>query len=51
MEAVNTPSPGQPPRPPGKPPIWARFMEALLKPWIEIKREPAEPPFDLDRPI
>jgi glycerol-3-phosphate O-acyltransferase len=26
-------------------------MEKLLQPWIEIKREPAQPPFNLDRPI
>ena len=26
-------------------------MERLLQPWIEIKREPAVPPFVLDRPV
>ena len=26
-------------------------MEKLLQPWIEIHREPATPPFDLDRPM
>ena len=47
-----TPSPAAPPpRPTAKPPLWARFIEKLLQPWIEIHREPATPPFDLDRPI
>jgi glycerol-3-phosphate O-acyltransferase len=32
-------------------PWWARFMEKLLAPWIEIKREPNIPPFTVDRPI
>jgi glycerol-3-phosphate O-acyltransferase len=32
-------------------PLWARWMEKLLAPWIEIKREPAVPPFVVDRPI
>ncbi len=43
-----------PPRPPGKrvrPPLWARLIEKLLVPWIEIKREPSVPPFTLDRPV
>lgn len=42
--------PGKPGRPP-RPPLWARLMEKLLAPWIEIKREPAVPPFTLDRPV
>jgi glycerol-3-phosphate O-acyltransferase len=51
MDAV-TPPPA--PRPPSKltrPPLWARFIEKLLQPWIEIKREPSVPPFNLDRPV
>jgi glycerol-3-phosphate O-acyltransferase len=32
-------------------PWWARLMEKLLAPWIEIKREPNIPPFTVDRPI
>jgi glycerol-3-phosphate O-acyltransferase len=32
-------------------PLWARLMEKLLAPWIEIKREPTVPPFTADRPI
>jgi glycerol-3-phosphate O-acyltransferase len=32
-------------------PWWARLMEKLLAPWIEIKREPNTPPFTVDRPI
>ena len=32
-------------------PLWARFMEKLLAPWIEIKREPGILPFSADRPI
>jgi glycerol-3-phosphate O-acyltransferase len=51
--------PLSPPAPPirtahlalGRPPWWVRLMEQLLAPWIEIKREPAVPPFVLDRPI
>ena len=50
MDATPSPAP-PPPRPTAKPPLWARFMEKLLQPWIEIHREPATPPFDLDRPI
>ena len=34
-----------------RPPWWVRLMERLLEPWIEIKREPAVPPFELDRPV
>ena len=34
-----------------RPPWWVRLMERLLAPWIEIKREPAVPPFLLDRPV
>src|SRR4249920_53943 len=33
------------------PPLWARWMEKILAPWIEIKREPTVPPFTLDRPV
>jgi glycerol-3-phosphate O-acyltransferase len=44
-------TPPTPPRPRAKPPLWARFMEKLLQPWIEIKREPVVPPFNLDRPV
>ena len=32
-------------------PLWARLMEKLLDPWIEIKLDPAVPPFIADRPI
>jgi glycerol-3-phosphate O-acyltransferase len=34
-----------------RPPWWVRLMERVLAPWIEIKREPAVPPFVLDRPV
>ncbi len=52
MDDPQTPAtPPQPPRPRAKPPLWARFMEKLLQPWIEIKREPVVPPFNLDRPV
>ena len=34
-----------------RPPWWVRWMERLLQPWIEIKREPTVPPFALDRPV
>ena len=34
-----------------RPPWWVRLMERLLEPWIEIKREPALPPFELDQPV
>ena len=34
-----------------KPPLWLRFMSWLLRPWIEITREPEVPPFQVDRPI
>jgi glycerol-3-phosphate O-acyltransferase len=52
MDDAATPPPA--PRLPSKknrPPLWARFIEKLLQPWIEIKREPAVPPFNLDRPV
>jgi glycerol-3-phosphate O-acyltransferase len=53
------PLPPVPPPPPAarpvgataRPPWWARLMEKLLAPWIEIKREPTVPPFTLDRPV
>ena len=52
MDASQIPAnPPTPPRPRAKPPLWARFMEKLLQPWIEIKREPVVPPFNLDRPV
>ena len=34
-----------------RPPLWARLIEKLLAPWIEIQREPTVPPFKLDRPV
>lgn len=34
-----------------RPPWWVRLMERLLQPWIVVKREPAVPPFQLDRPV
>jgi len=34
-----------------RPPWWARVMEGLLKPWIEITRDPEIPPIQLDRPV
>ena len=34
-----------------RPPWWARWLEKLLAPWIEIKREPTIPPFTLERPV
>ena len=34
-----------------RPPWWARWLERLLAPWIEIKREPNVPPFTLERPV
>ena len=34
-----------------KPPLWLRFISRLLRPWIEISREPDVPPFQVDRPI
>jgi glycerol-3-phosphate O-acyltransferase len=37
--------------PPVPPPLWARLMEKLLAPWIEIQRTPTVPPFQVDRPI
>ena len=49
MDAAPTPLP--PSRPPAKPPLWARLIEMLLQPWIEIQREPETPPFTLDRPV
>ena len=39
------------PKPVIKPPIWLRFISRLLRPWIEISREPEVPPFQVDRPI
>ena len=51
MEAANTPSPPRPPVKRTRPPLWARLIEKLLQPWIEIKREPTVPPFNLDRPV
>jgi glycerol-3-phosphate O-acyltransferase len=46
------PSPGAKSAPkPLRPPLWARLIEKLLVPWIEIKREPSIPPFTLDRPV
>ncbi|MFY2762670.1 glycerol-3-phosphate 1-O-acyltransferase PlsB [Arenimonas sp. MALMAid1274] len=51
MDAAPTPVTPPSARPTAKPPLWARFMEKLLQPWIEIKREPAAPPFTLDRPV
>jgi glycerol-3-phosphate O-acyltransferase len=50
-ESQKPATPPTPPRQRAKPPLWARFMEKLLQPWIEIKREPAVPPFNLDRPV
>ena len=51
-------APGPTPEPPApilpaasRPPWWVRWLERLLQPWIEIKREPAAPPFPLDRPV
>jgi glycerol-3-phosphate O-acyltransferase len=45
-------SPAPPaPRAARKPPLWARLMEAMLHPWIQIQREPVVPPFSLDRPV
>jgi glycerol-3-phosphate O-acyltransferase len=32
-------------------PWWMRLVGRLLAPWIEIKQEPATPPFALDRPV
>ena len=34
-----------------RPPWWARILEALLNPWIEITRDPDVPPITLDRPV
>ena len=52
MDEPHTPAtPPPPPRPLTQPPLWARFMEKLLQPWIAIKREPVVPPFNLDRPV
>ncbi|PZO08014.1 MAG: glycerol-3-phosphate 1-O-acyltransferase [Lysobacteraceae bacterium] len=50
-ESQKPATPPTPPRQRAKPPLWARFMEKLLQPWIEIKREPVVPPFSLDRPV
>ena len=41
MDSVQTPAP-RPPSKRNRPPLWARFMEKLLQPWIEIKREPGD---------
>ncbi len=46
-----TPPPASTARATRKPPLWARFMEKLLQPWIEINREPTVPPFNLERPV
>ena len=43
VRAVHVPLP--------RPPWWVRLMERVLRPWIEIKREPTVPPFTLDRPV
>ena len=52
MDATPNPAPTpKPARPQAKPPLWARFVQKLLQPWIEIKREPQALPFDLDRPV
>jgi glycerol-3-phosphate O-acyltransferase len=52
MEASNLPAPpSSSPRPSGKPPLWARIVQKILHPWIEINREPQTLPFDLDRPV
>jgi glycerol-3-phosphate O-acyltransferase len=32
-------------------PWWLRLAGRILAPWIEVKREPAVPPFALDRPV
>jgi glycerol-3-phosphate O-acyltransferase len=45
-----SPNPVQP-RAVVRPPLWARLLERLLDPWIEIKREPTVPPFTAERPI
>ena len=34
-----------------KPPLWLRLAARLLRPWIEISREPVVPPFQVDRPV
>lgn len=34
-----------------RPPWWARVMEAMLRPWIELTRDPEVPPIQLDRPV
>ena len=43
VRAVHVPLP--------RPPWWARLVGRVLRPWIEIKREPTVPPFTLDRPV
>jgi glycerol-3-phosphate O-acyltransferase len=39
------------PLPRASAPWWLRLVGRMLAPWIEIKREPAVPPFQLDRPV
>ena len=45
------------PRPPAvasrpeRPPLWLRLAARVLRPWIEISREPVVPPFQVDRPV
>ncbi len=39
------------PAPFEKPPLWLRLAAKILKPWIEISREPVVPPFQIDRPV
>ena len=36
---------------PERPPLWLRLAARLLRPWIEISREPVVPPFQVDRPV
>jgi glycerol-3-phosphate O-acyltransferase len=40
-----------PPQARASAPWWMRLVGWLLKPWIEIKQEPATPPFQVDRPV
>ncbi|KFN49556.1 hypothetical protein P873_10405 [Arenimonas composti TR7-09 = DSM 18010] len=50
MDSPSPPAP-RPSLQTARPPLWARLMEKLLQPWIEIHREPDIPPFQLDRPV